>query len=177
MLDSITGVDHNQPTRWPKMPASFHLDKSGGNMEGVRQGTEFPEALASCPKAAVGGRGEGQLERRQIFSPSLYQRDFSSVWQVCSSFMHDLIQKSIWCLGWNIMNFKATPTLCFYVDETGPRFSILWLSGKELTCQCRRCGFDPWAGKMEKQIATHSSILGWEIPWTEEPGGLQFTGS
>lgn len=63
MLDSITGVDHSQPTRWPKMPASFHLDKSGGNMEGVRQGTEFPEALASCPKAAVGGRGEGQLER------------------------------------------------------------------------------------------------------------------
>ena len=26
-------------------------------------------------------------------------------------------------------------------------------------------------------MATHSSTLGWEIPWTEEPGGLQFTGS
>ena len=26
-------------------------------------------------------------------------------------------------------------------------------------------------------MATHSSILGWEIPWTEEPGGLQFMGS
>ena len=26
-------------------------------------------------------------------------------------------------------------------------------------------------------MATHSSILAWEIPWTEEPGGLQFTGS
>ena len=25
----------------------------------------------------------------------------------------------------------------------------------------------------EKEIATHSSILAWEIPWTEEPGGLQ----
>ena len=25
---------------------------------------------------------------------------------------------------------------------------------------------------MEKEMATHSSILGWEIPWTEEPGGL-----
>ena len=73
--------------------------------------------------------------------------------------------------------FKAAPTLCFYVDGTGPRFSILWLSGKELTCQCRRCGFDPWVRKMEKQIATHSSILGWKIPWTEEPGGLQFTRS
>ena len=27
--------------------------------------------------------------------------------------------------------------------------------------------------KMEKEMATHSSIPAWEIPWTEEPGGLQ----
>ena len=30
---------------------------------------------------------------------------------------------------------------------------------------------------LEKGMATHSSILAWEIPWTEEPGGLQFMGS
>ena len=29
----------------------------------------------------------------------------------------------------------------------------------------------------EKEMATHSSILAWEVPWTEEPGGLQSTGS
>ena len=29
---------------------------------------------------------------------------------------------------------------------------------------------------LEKEMATHSCILAWEIPWTEEPGGLQFTG-
>ena len=29
---------------------------------------------------------------------------------------------------------------------------------------------------LEKQMATHSSILAWEIPWTEEPGGLQAMG-
>ena len=29
----------------------------------------------------------------------------------------------------------------------------------------------------EEEMATHSSILTWEIPWTEEPGGLQFKGS
>ena len=28
----------------------------------------------------------------------------------------------------------------------------------------------------EKEMATHSSILAWEIPWTEEPGGLQSMG-
>ena len=30
---------------------------------------------------------------------------------------------------------------------------------------------------LERAIATHSSILAWSIPWTEEPGGLQSTGS
>ena len=30
---------------------------------------------------------------------------------------------------------------------------------------------------LEKDVAPHSSILAWEIPWTEEPGGLQSTGS
>ena len=30
---------------------------------------------------------------------------------------------------------------------------------------------------MEKGMATHSSILAWRIPWTEEPGGLQSIGS
>ena len=30
---------------------------------------------------------------------------------------------------------------------------------------------------LEKEMATHSSILAWEIPWTEEPGGLQSIGS
>ena len=30
---------------------------------------------------------------------------------------------------------------------------------------------------LEKGMAPHSSILAWEMPWTEEPGGLQFMGS
>ena len=34
-------------------------------------------------------------------------------------------------------------------------------------------GEDP----LEEEMATHSSILAWEIPWTEEPGGLQSIGS
>ena len=29
---------------------------------------------------------------------------------------------------------------------------------------------------LEEEMATHSSILAWEIPWTEEPGGLQSMG-
>ena len=33
-----------------------------------------------------------------------------------------------------------------------------------------------WEDPLEKEMATHSSILPWEIPWTEEPGGLQSMG-
>ena len=37
---------------------------------------------------------------------------------------------------------------------------------KKSACQCRRHGFDPWVRKdpLEEEMATHSSILAWEIP-------------
>ena len=34
-----------------------------------------------------------------------------------------------------------------------------------------------WEDLLEKEMATHSSILAWRVPWTEEPGGLQSMGS
>ena len=34
-----------------------------------------------------------------------------------------------------------------------------------------------WENPLEEEMATHSSILVWEVPWTEEPGGLQSMGS
>ena len=37
--------------------------------------------------------------------------------------------------------------------------------------------FLSWEDPLEKEMATHSSILAWEIPWTEEPGGPQSMGS
>ena len=54
-------------------------------------------------------------------------------------------------------------------------------SGKEPTCQCRRhkrWGFNPWVRKIpwRRSVATHSTILGWRTPWTEEPGRLQSLG-
>ena len=53
-----------------------------------------------------------------------------------------------------------------------------WLSGKEHTCNA-----GAWVqslgqeGPLEKEMATYSSVLAWEIPWTEEPGRLQSMGS
>ena len=56
-----------------------------------------------------------------------------------------------------------------------------WCSGKEPACRCRRRkrgSFIPGLeDPLEKAMATHSSILAWGIPRTEEPGGLQSMGS
>ena len=54
-------------------------------------------------------------------------------------------------------------------------------NGKEPACQCRghrNTGSISASGRSpgEKGMATHSSILAWRIPWTEEPGGLQSIG-
>ena len=34
-----------------------------------------------------------------------------------------------------------------------------------------------WEDPLDKEIATHSSILAWKVPWMEKPGGLQSMGS
>ena len=48
---------------------------------------------------------------------------------------------------------------------------------KNLPANVEDVGFIPGLGDpLEKEIATHSSILAWEIPWTEESGGLQSMG-
>ena len=54
-----------------------------------------------------------------------------------------------------------------------------WLRWQRIYLHFRRPGFESWIRKipLEKGMATHSSILAWKVPWTEEPEGLQFTGS
>ena len=68
-----------------------------------------------------------------------------------------------------------------YLGTTTKHGGLLprWLSGKEFACQSRRHGFDPRVEKipLEEEMTAHSSILAWEIPWTEESGGLGFMGS
>ena len=53
------------------------------------------------------------------------------------------------------------------------------LSGKESACQCKETRVPSLGGEdpLEEEMAIHSSILAWRMPWTEEPGGLQSTGS
>ena len=53
-----------------------------------------------------------------------------------------------------------------------------WLRGKESTCSAGDTNLNPGSGRSpEEEMATYSSILAQEIPWTEKPGGLQFMGS
>ena len=54
-----------------------------------------------------------------------------------------------------------------------------WLSGKRICLPMQEMWICSLGRKdiLEKKMATHSSILAWKIPWTEEPSGLQPKGS
>ena len=59
---------------------------------------------------------------------------------------------------------------------------LWWLSWERICLESRRPGFDPLVRKIPwrkewLRMATHSSILAWRTPWTEEPGELQSMGS
>ena len=77
-----------------------------------------------------------------------------------------------------------SPHFKIILADCGQRENLLNLhaswgfpGGKESACQGRRVQCLGWEDHLEKEMETHSSILAWKIPWTEEPAGLQFTGS
>ena len=58
--------------------------------------------------------------------------------------------------------------------------AVMFPGGSEVkgsACKAGDPGSIPGSGRSPgEEMATHSSILAWRIPWTEEPGRLQFTG-
>ena len=65
---------------------------------------------------------------------------------------------------------------CVYIYIYLYIFELLWwFGGKEPYLPMQEVQISSLGGEdpLEKEMATHSSILTWEIPWTEEPGGLQ----
>ena len=52
-------------------------------------------------------------------------------------------------------------------------FLIAQLIKNQPARQETRVRFLGWEDPLEKEMATHSSILAWRIPWKEDPGGLQ----
>ena len=72
-------------------------------------------------------------------------------------------------MGFHMENRK---TLRMYMGFPGGS------NGKESACSSRDWGSIPGSERpLEKGMVTHSSILAWDIPQTEEPGGLQSMGS
>ena len=63
-----------------------------------------------------------------------------------------------------------------YASLYGDRASLIVQLVKNLPAmQETQVQFLVWEDLLEKEMATHSSILSWKIPWTEEPGGLKST--
>ena len=80
-----------------------------------------------------------------------------------------------WSLGWHYVVLSEVaqlcPTLWDPVDCSPPDSSIHGI------LQARILEWVAISFSLEEGMATHSSILAWRISWTEDPGGLQSTGS
>ena len=121
------------------------------------------------------------LSRVQIFAtPRTAARQaylsFTVSWSLLRLIPTELVMPSNHVILWHpssppALNLSQHQGLFILLGAIGlPR----WLRGEESACQCRTPQFDPWVGEipLEKEMAAHCSILSWEIPWTEEPGGL-----
>ena len=94
----------------------------------------------------------------------------------------------------NIYNMWILDEVSFYLKRVLPSILPCYLNVTSIDFQFIVAGLPGWLVKnppviqkmwvwslgredpLEKEMATHSSILAWEIPWTEEPGGLQSMG-
>ena len=78
-------------------------------------------------------------------------------------------------LIWELFVSIISSLICIIWDCT----TVSSVHRKTSTSRGMQKRFNPWVGKipLEEEIAIHTSILAWEIPWTEEPGGLQSMGS
>ena len=86
-------------------------------------------------------------------------------------------------MGYSLWWRKETAmrlTLSLFLDELRVllRTSLVAQTVKRLPAVCEtRVRSLGWEDPLEKEMSTQSRTLAWKIPWTEEPGGLQSTGS
>ena len=97
-------------------------------------------------------------------------RRMSTLWEMVKdreawrAVVHAVAKSRIRLSDWTTMSLRGLPWL---------------LSGKDSTCQCRRHGFKPWAGKIpwRRKWQPTPVFLPGKFPWTEEPDVLQSLGS
>ena len=84
-----------------------------------------------------------------------------------TGFTPDLANYTLW--GWSpaICFNKLSKVTSFPMAQMAKHLSAMWESGVQSL---------GWEDPLEKEMATHSSILAWKTPWTEEPGRLQSMG-
>ena len=78
------------------------------------------------------------------------------------------VQASLSVTFFSIVNLSVTST-----HHSRFKCTCLWNTFDFLCVWTPLSPATPILSYMEKEMATHSSILAWKIPWTEEPGGLQ----
>ena len=87
--------------------------------------------------------------------------------------------------NWNIQNIRTSVFIfefILYIFLFGGRFTYTWGFPVAQVVKRLSAMWDTrvwslgWEDPLEKEMATHSSILAWKIPWIEEPGGLQSIG-
>ena len=112
------------------------------------------------------------LGRRPGFNPWVGKISWRREWLPTPVFLPGELHAQRSLLGYSSWNHKESDTTEIQIALFAfPRGSV----GKESACNAG----DPGLGgedPLEKGMATHSSILAWRIPWTEESGGLQSTG-
>ena len=132
-------------------------------------------ALGSAPGSAalalfcVSETAEAHRTHCRLLSPGFSQRPFGDGQPRAREVEDDAGQLETW-LGYSL------------VCESGASQVAQWWGEKKKKphLPSRRGGFNPWVGKIpwrRKYRVAHSSILAEKIPWTEEPGALQFIGS
>ena len=129
-------------------------------------------ALSSCVISDLHGRWQ-LLGRCTLITWPRGGTERQSCWLVTSSMASKTSSAGRGCGGQTWLSFFDKVEYVFSI-MTVPLIGLPWqLSSKESACQCGSHEFNTlvWEDALEKEMASHSSTLAWEPPWTEGPGG------
>ena len=102
----------------------------------------------------------------------------TDIWTLISTFTFAMKENSEAVLMDQNMSNHVDIILAVHVSTSASNlylYFFLWLRWWKICLWCRRTWVQSlgWKEPLEKRMATHSSILAWEIQWTEKPGRLQ----
>ena len=165
-----------------------HLDKIGKAATASAVKVEMAAGRAASA-TDLGGQCRVRLWRNRICAHGCHSQSWSwPQWHQGRMGGHQIRQQKAWgpvfpthpspvrskVLSAHVSKINCPFKSCSCQVNGIPR----WLSGKESPASAGDTGSIPGSRRSPGEgNATHSSILAWEIPWTEEPGGLQSVGS